>query len=65
MINLDLRKKESVEVPSADSIQTSLNILNDLTAGRSGNESDVIRIFHGIYASHRETVQPEYLHQHK
>ena len=65
MINLDLRKKESVEVPYADSIQTSLNILHDLAVGRSDNESDVIRIFHGIYASHREMVQPEHLHQHK
>lgn len=65
MINSDVKKKKSVEVPSAESIQDSLNFLRDLAAGRSDNESDVIMIFHGIYASHREIVQPEYLHQHR
>ena len=53
-----MRIKVSDEASVVESPQTSSRISFGLT-GKSDNESNVISVFHGIYASQREIVQTE------
>ncbi len=64
MNKLYVRKKVSDEASVVESSQTSSRISFGLT-GKSDNESNVISIFHGIYASRREIVQTEIPPQRK
>ena len=50
-----MKKKVSDEASVAESAQMSSHISHGLTS-ESGNESNVISVFHGIYVSQRDIV---------